>query len=256
MCIYRILRDAFDFLVSARGVTDQSGGRRLQSVFREQMKNLELDFHGNGSHLYVPCGLGLFKHLFDVTNEVQGFPGPSYRFEITYYVACINAGSEKFIEMAKMNDFNQDLTFNDRRVKTENIYRTPECDLYFEVVHHHDMDIYYCYLRDPTKPNGIWSRLPEIAYQLQMEKATFKWPRENNGHVGIAVLTAWSLFLSSFWVLLSLYDSVTHKHALFWTTVKEVGGRMARLRKVYSSFLDENRGLFFKIMQNEVQRPK
>ncbi|KAF5395040.1 hypothetical protein PHET_08587 [Paragonimus heterotremus] len=304
MYTYRILRDAFDFLVSARGVTGQSGGRRVQSVFREQMKNLEFDFHGNGSHLYIPCGFSLFKHLFDFTDEIKGFPGPSYRVEITYDVACIDAGSEKFIEMARMSDFSQmnwsipvlrefrytkvqrivyageeglllkcpthepltcnatyadalwksgnDLTFNERRVKTENIYTTPECDLYFEVAHYYDMDIYYCYLRDPIKPNEVWSRLPRIAYQLQMEKATFKWPRENDVYVGIVILTAWSLFLSSLWILLSLYDSVTREHALFEATVKQAGGRMARLKQVYSPFSDEDRGLFFKIMQNEV----
>lgn len=300
---YRVLRDAFDFLAHAPGHTKQSG-RRAQEVVREQMRDVRFDFHGNGTFIYIPCGYSLFRHLFGIVEELAGFPGASYRLEVTYDVACVDAGITDLIEFARLSDFSKDkfeiaplldfryikiqrlvfegekglelrcpshiplscnssfsaeaiwksgndLTFEKRRSENDNVYVTTECALHFTVVHRYDVDIYYCYLRGGVKPTEVWSNKPRIAYRLQMEQAVFSWPRENDVLVGLVVLMVWSVFLVLVWIVLSLYDSLTREHAVFEATVKHAGGRMARLKSVYSPFSDEDKRLFFKVIPRE-----
>ncbi|VDP91854.1 unnamed protein product [Echinostoma caproni] len=144
-----------------------------------------------------------------------------------------------------------DLTFGPKRKASENVYVTKNCELRFDEVHTYDMDIYYCFLRNPKETNIVWSQRPRIAYRLRIERIKFSWPHKSNVLVGLVVLFIWSLILSTLWVALNIYDASVREGAVFEATVKQAGGRMARLKKTYSPFSDEDRGLFFRLMQND-----
>ncbi|TGZ76041.1 hypothetical protein CRM22_000034 [Opisthorchis felineus] len=301
MYAYRVLRDAFDFLVSGPGYTDK-GGQRIGKLLEKWSRMKEFGVNANETHMYVPCGYTLLPFLYSLAEQASNFRDRSYEIEIEYNIACTDIGFDQLLEMVKMVDFSEfklsipelhdfrytkiqrlvtsneknltltcptvrkllcntstpdaiwksgnDLTFGRPRNEQENIYITSDCGLRFREVHRFDIDIYYCYIRDLVKPNEVWSRKPRIAYRLQMQEAGHVIPRKNDILVGLIVLMVWTSILIILWIALSLYDSVTRDKALFEATVKQAGGRLARLKNVYSPFSDEDKGLFFRPLRD------
>ncbi|TPP65219.1 hypothetical protein FGIG_03488 [Fasciola gigantica] len=143
------------------------------------------------------------------------------------------------------------LTFNKNRTPENNVYIKQDCSLHFVEFHIYDVDIYYCFLRDPTETHVVWSRQPRMAYRLHVEHRKFDWPNRNDVLTGLMILMILSVLLSVEWTALIFYDASAREGALFAATVKHAGGRLARLKKAYSPFSDEDRGLFFMIMKND-----
>ncbi|THD26828.1 hypothetical protein D915_002407 [Fasciola hepatica] len=150
-----------------------------------------------------------------------------------------------------------DLSFGKKRKPTDNVYVTSACELRFDEVHMYDVDFYYCFLRDTTKTHTVWSAHPRIAYRLQVQQKTFSWPSRNDLLVGLGILIIWSVVLVILWSILSIYDASIRLGAIFEATIKQAGGRNARLKKTYAPFSEDDRVLFFLLMgQTEKKKKK
>ncbi|CAL8071705.1 unnamed protein product [Calicophoron daubneyi] len=144
------------------------------------------------------------------------------------------------------------ITYTSVRFHNESVYVDEDCSLKFLRVHPYDGDIYYCFLRDKDSNNTVWSKLPRIAYRVNVERTGFQWPRENDVLVGLVLLICWTLFLIVLWVVLNLYDAHLRSHAMFYVSSDRTEGRMKRIKEVYSPFSDEDEPLY-KFMQEKEQ---
>lgn len=143
------------------------------------------------------------------------------------------------------------LTFSTTRMLNANVYVNTDCSLHFDEFHLYDVDIYYCFLRDPIETHLVWSNQPRMAYRLHMERKKFDWPNRNDVIVGLMILAVLTVLLTIQWAILHFYDASVREGAAFAATVKNAGGRLAQIKETYSPFSEEDRRLLFMVLENE-----
>uniref|UniRef100_A0A183BGF1 Ig-like domain-containing protein n=1 Tax=Echinostoma caproni TaxID=27848 RepID=A0A183BGF1_9TREM len=142
------------------------------------------------------------------------------------------------------------VTFQFVNNSSENIRIQPDCTLLFHIVHLFEEDTYYCHLRkmDVYNPGQIWAVVPRIAYRIYIQPVPVRWPQRVNLMIGLVILMLWSSFITGIWVVLNWFDATIRSKADLEARKKEAGGRNEMLRKLYRPHMDEDRILFFKLI--------